>query len=413
MSLWFNYYFSDSINEGKIIIKDTEFEEELNNQYKETSGEYLIKKEVVEKPEGEEDEDNSDSKSVTKLVNNLVKIRKISATSDSFLRENGSFKQGYDLNFINAWNVSFEKIADNSKDYLFFYYDGGIYRIDSTKTSLKYPSNWNKYEKVDETDDHAVFLESYYDIFDRFGGIVQKEKSKCVDVLISANKQFKKENGNLENYFGKHKTYDIIERVNKKYGSFPFITVEDLLEIEKNIGDMFKNEGNDLFPSQKFLISNILAFVSNLVYYSNNDKKFKSALKYLVDRKFTKTRLEGLGDEKFGQYKNVPELDKVPCGLVLTSGNGISNYLVDDIKKNRESFNVGKFNEENFSGIKEFYDASKGSKGDDGNKIIGVNLARACNIIYPLVKQHLDRINAKSFDDIPQIAPNKCINSEK
>jgi len=408
----FDNYFSDAINEGKIIIKDSEFEEELNNQYKETSGESFIKKEVVEKPEGEEDEDNSDSKSVTKLTNNLVKISKISATSDSFLRENGSFKQGYDLNFINAWNNSFEKIADNDKDYLFFYYDGGIYQINSTKTSLKNPSNWDKYEKVDESDDPVYFIRSYYDIFDKFGGIFQSEKSKCVDTLISANKRFKKYSVDLANYFGKHSTYDWIASVNKNYGDIPFIPESDLFVIVENIKVLFKKENNDLFPSQKFLISNIIAFLSNLIYYSTKDKKFKSALKYFVDINLSSARLQGLGEDKFYQYKNVPELEKIPSGLILSnSKDGITNYKLEDSKKTIESSEVGSFNEENFTGIKDFYDVAK--KGDEGNRIIAVNLARACNVNYPLVNQHLDRINAKSFDDIPQKAPNKCINSEK
>jgi hypothetical protein len=398
----FDDYFNGVINEGKIIIKDDEFSAELDNQYKETSGETFVKSQIVEKPEGEENEDSSESKIVDKLVKNLVNFN-VKATRDSFLRENGSFRQGYDFNFIKSWNDSIEKISDDFSNYLAFYYDGGIYSIKRASSSLRYPLNWSKFEKVDKEDDPIDFIRNYSGVFSGFGGFSQSIKSEKIDRLIERFKLSRD-----EDFFSNTSNgYKIIEKINSgELKNVPYIKKNNLDSICKYVSNMFDVDGSDLSNSQYILLSNIVVTLSNLVYYSDDSGKFDSALKFFVRGYLKENRLNDLAND--GIYTSLALPAKFTH--LYLGDNSVAISFLSDSLKNANSIKVGSFNEEIFPGVQGFY--AKAKKSNKSVKMmLGANLARACNVVYPSIKNHVERINAKSFDAVPQQGKSKCINS--
>lgn len=397
-------FLSSKLNEEKIVIKNSDFETELNNQYKETSGETFLQKKSEERSEGEENEGSSDSKTVSSLVKNLINVYGVKVTDETFMRSNGSLKNSYTDKFLKSWNGAIEEVKDEAKNYMFFFYDGGLYSIRRSSTSLKYPLNWSKFEKVDSEDDPIDFIKNYSGVFSGFGGFDQSIKSEKIDRLMERFKQ-----SSDKPYFeGTSGAYDIIGKINSgEFKNMPYISKSNLDSVCKYVSNMFEEEGNDLSNSQYILLSNIIVTLSNLVYYSEESGKFESALRFFVKGYLGENRLNGLADDKI--YKSLTMEEKFTS--LYFSGNSVGISKLSDAGKNANSIKIGSFNEETFPGVERYYVRAK--KSNSSIKLmLGANLAKACNVIYPLIKIHLARINSNSFETIPQQGKSKCVNTK-
>ena len=144
-----------SINESKIVIKNSEFAKELQIQYANA---------LEDAPK---DYKNADYKKgeVYQLSKSLRKAYKINVEDEDFIREDGDLKSSYSPEFIAAWNKALSSIKD-PEDYSYFYFEDGLYSICHETTSLKTPSNWPKWKKdrkIEESDNEDLvdFLNNY------------------------------------------------------------------------------------------------------------------------------------------------------------------------------------------------------------------------------------------------------------
>ena len=67
------------------------------------------------------------------------------------------------------------------------------------------------------------------------------------------------------------------------------------------------------------------------------------------------------------------------------------------------------------SGFSSLIKISSGKDPEDAGvkEILGKNLYYIAADIYPSIATHIKRMNATSFDEIPQQSPFKCINVDK
>jgi hypothetical protein len=92
--------------------------------------------------------------------------------SDDFYRDtDGGLKSSYSEEFLEAWNQAAEK-GEPGED-KFFFFEGGIYDISDSKSSLKTPKNYSKWAEnrgvgsVSESDS-VDFMRNYMSSFKNF-----------------------------------------------------------------------------------------------------------------------------------------------------------------------------------------------------------------------------------------------------
>jgi hypothetical protein len=391
------------INENnKITINNDDFEKELASQYKETtSSEPLSQaKSKSASKEGEEDEDSesTESKSVdaNKLAEKLRSVYKIDVEGTNFTRTDGSLKPSYDSKFIKAWMKALEDVTTSPNDYKYFFNDGGLYRINRKDTSLKSPSNWPKFEKVDEKDDVYLFFKNNALQFTTLGFIDHKKRYEALNKFITS-------------ISGKSDFKNVAIRlkpalVNKEV---PFISMDDMKGDIKRAFEIaldVDSSNPDMGVYEFVLLNSMLVATSNCVTYDPDKKKYIPCIKWISDNILTEDACQRIADDRLMK-------DTAQDGELIT----FSEDTLINPKRIEITAILNKKNNDGFTEQKALSSLTplirlKPATGMMASKgIVILNLRRITKTIYPTVSELCKRMNTVEFKDFPQKSPFKCI----
>ena len=398
-----------TVNENKIVFNNDDFAKELDAQYKETiSSEPLGgESEKESSSEGEEKESGKGSADTNKLAEKLRSLYSLKVEGKNFTRDNGSLKPSYTPGFIKAWITALDGVKESPKDYKYFFYDGGLYRINRSKSSIKNPNNWPKFEKVDDKDDAYLFFKECTKDIATYGSVNKQKRLAAInDVLPSLKAKSITAGGTPA--FGMTGVYNKLPDF-IKHEEVPFIDMDTLRDnVKRAFMIATDSDANDPdMGTDEFLaLNNILVSVANCVSYDPQSEKFISCLKWIHDNVLTEEVCQRIINDRIGSDAS-GKLNKV---VLVFSGDGISIYSKDEINdkvapKYKGSSDVS---DKSLPGISIL--ASKSPVAYSAPKAaLVVNSRIILKNIYPLIKTLCKRLNAQKFEDVPQSNGLKCI----
>jgi hypothetical protein len=400
----FNDFVNESskINEGKITINNDDFEKELSSQYKETiSKEPLASSgsKTVSTKDGNGDKSKESSGSgsadTNKLAEKLRDLYSLKVEGKNFTRADGSLKPSYNAKFIKAWSGALDGVKDKAKDYTYFFNDGGLYRINDGSTSLKTPRNWSKFEAVDDADDALVFFRYCAKDMSTLGYINHTKRKEALDNFVKTITK-----GNFKNVGSK--ITPILES-----GDVPFVSMDNMKGGIKNAFEIaldLDSNDPDMGSYEFVLLNTLLVALSNCVTYDKGSKKFIPCIKWIADNILSEDVCQTVADDRLIK-------DIARDGDILTfSGDTIINPERTKISKILlERNNDGWQPNKDLTTLNPLLKLKPGSGLHISKGVVILNLRRIVKTIYPAVLTMCKRMNAVEFKDIPQDAPNKCI----
>ena len=398
----FNDFVNESskINEGKITINNDDFEKELSSQYKETISVQPLtsSSDKTKSKDGDEDETEksgaSGSGDVNKLAEKLRDVYSLKVEGKNFTRTDGSLKPSYNSKFIKAWSGALDAVKDKSKDYTYFFNDGGLYRINDVNTSLKTPRNWSKFEAVDDADDALVFFRYCVKDMSTLGYINHAKRNEALNNFIKTISK-----GSFKNVGTK--LAPILETAD-----VPFVSMDNMKGGIKNAFETaldLDSSDPDMGSYEFVLLNTLLVALSNCVTYDKSNKKFIPCIKWIADNILIEDVCRGVADDRLIK-------DEAGDGVrLIFSGDTIINperTKIDQIilQKNEDGWSEQKDLASLYPLLK-----LKPKSGLHASKgVVILNLRRITKTIYPAVLTMCKRMNSVEFKDIPQISPNKC-----
>jgi peptidoglycan hydrolase-like protein with peptidoglycan-binding domain len=379
-----------SVSENKIVIDKESFAKDLDSFAKaenESSGSKMIT-----------DEEKA-SLNIENLAKRLRKEYGVRVESDDFKREDGNFKISYSAPFINAWYTAVEEIGGD-KNYQYFYWDGGVYAIDSERTSLKNPSNWKSWANIrqinDLSDDDCVdFFSNYLEEWKTFGMIKPEYRS-------SALKSLYKKNADLELDFPG--VYEMVSPVISE-SEIPFIPYDILTKkIAKAVNEIAQigEDNPDLGASDMVVLNNLLCMVANAISYDGD--RFISCIRWIYDNSLSPRSAKRISSDTI----TVSGSPEKRGHMLFFEGSTIKVRSTSDISLSEESrLDQYKEIDDHLEGWKPLSRLSKNSsspiKASLGNNVYFIG-----SRVYPSVKVHLKRINSMDFSQVPQEDNSKC-----
>lgn len=388
---------SSFLNEDKIVINNSSFEKELDAQYKTIAG---------DKATGKEGDDHVSKKSsnVNTLAKKLRSEYSIKIESDDFLKSDGNLKSSYSPEFISAWNKALDK-ADPKENYSYFYFDGGVYNINLASSSLKNPCNWKKWADVRRitsmgNEDITDFVTNYLKGWTTFGMVRPQWRYDGIKELLKQNS----DNDELD-LSGAYEKMDVAI----KNGAVPYIDYDDM---KGDVKDAFKialqsNEKSpDLTEAEFVALNNFLVMVANAVTFDGS--KFVSCIKWIHDNVLGESTAKRISKDTASSFRSWGGNDYEDTGKLL--GFESSKIIVADAKElyKRKNKTSGKEPAKSLSGFSPLIDLKDKEAGL--NSVLGQNLFHISSDIYPGVASHVKRMNATSFEEIPQNAPFEAVN---
>jgi hypothetical protein len=386
------------LNEEKIVINQSEFEKELKDQYKEITG----KTNFTRLAKGGES-GGGKSSDVSALAKKLRSEYSIKVESDDFVKADGGLKSSYSSEFIASWNKAID-MAKPTKDFSYFFTRDGIYNINIPSSSLKTPCNWTKWASIRQiktmgNEDATSFVENYLKGWTTFGMIRPQWRYEGIRELLRKNA----EEGD-DDLVG---AYEMMES-SIKSGPVPFVDYDNLKD---EIADAFrivlqtKDKSPDLEGSDFIALNNFLIMIANCVSFDGS--KFISCIKWIHDNvlgesvanRISKDTIGSFGD--FGNSKD-PFLGYQSSKIIVSKVKEL-----EDVRNKPASREASR----SLSGFQPLISmGEKEGKGIKGS--LGKNLFYISADIYPSVAAHVKRMNATSFEDVPQSAPFKCVNAD-
>jgi hypothetical protein len=389
----FSFASIDSfIFETKIVINNSEFEKELNNQYKE------VKAKTPESSGSGHKKSANSAGTVKELAKSLRQNYNLKIEAEDFLKTDGSLKASFSPQFIGAWDKAIKKVEKTKDDYSYFFFSGGVYSIKLSSTSLKNPANWNKWADSRQikglgNDDAVDFLSDYLKNWKTFGMVKPDSRWNGVKSVIKA-----REDSELAS------AYEMME-TSIQNKSIPFIDFDNLKgDITKafNIALQKSEKSPDLGVEDFTAVNDFLVTVANAVSFDG--RNFISCIKWIHDHVLGESTakriakdsiyMEGsLADDEILSYRG----SDIKLVKRSTIGSDWGKNLADS--KNSPS--------EDLAGFKPLiYLKDSDSKY---KKVLGVNTFYIAADIYPSIKSHVRRMNATNFDQVPQFKPFKCV----
>ena len=388
--------FYGEVNEGKIVINNSEFEKELETQYKAQTA-----NSVGGHHEGG-DSKKSSSSGVQSLSKKLRQKYNIKVESDDFTKQDGSLKASYNNDFIKSWNVALDK-AEPADEYSYFFFSGGVYNINLATSSLKNVCNWVKWAEARQiktlgNDDATEFLRNYLKGWTTFGMIRPEYRYEGVKSLLKKNS----DNDDLD----LSGPFEMMES-SIKNKEIPFIDYENLKgDIAKafNVALQKSDKSPDLGKEEFVAINNFLVMISNCVSFDGS--KFISCVKWINDNVLGASTAKRISkDSIFG----ITEDDSDSGPLLTYEGSKIIVGEYDSIKKRKTT------SKKQMSGSLDGIAILAEMKGSESGikNILGNNSYYIAADVYPSIATHLKRMNAREFGDVPQQAPFKCVDTDK
>lgn len=392
-------FIGNPLNENKIVINNSEFDKELQSQYKTISA----TPEVVSS-KGSGTSKKSAGSSVKELAKKLRTVYGMKIEADDFTKKDGTLRSSYTPGFISAWDKALDKIGESAKNYGYFFYNNGLYPIKSKYSSLKRPSNWEEWSKVRQaknfgSEDAVDFLDDYMKSWSTFGKVKGDERYQAIKTIIR-----KRNEDDLAT------AYEMMEStiMNK---SIPFIDYDDL---KGNITKAFnialqKGEKNPDLGAEDFAaINDFLVMISSAVSFDG--KKFISCIKWIHDHVLGETTAKRISNDsifwfKTGSLFGVDELLSYGSrGLVVSDVSSMS-FLKKMINKVQKL--TLKDPSTDLPGLKYLIDME--DDDDMGKNTLSANCKYIASEIYPIISSHVKRMNAATFEKVPQSKTCKCI----
>jgi hypothetical protein len=383
-----------SINENRIVIKNSEFAKELESQYSMA---------IEDSPK---DYNNSSFRKgeVSQLSKSLRKIYKVSSEEEDFIREDGELRSSYTPEFISAWNKALTQM-ENPEDYSYFYFGEGLYSVCHETTSLKTPCNWPKWSKdrkIEDPDseDAIDFINNYLKSWKTFGIIKPELRYTKTRKLIYENLE-EKELKNSESY--------IKMKSSIRYKDVPYIDYEDLKGDIKEAFEsiIHKNRREMDLDREEFVgLNNFLVSICNTITFDGN--KFVSTLKWIHDNVLGERTCKKIASEAF---TSTEATDRETGNLLTFDGNSLEILPYKNLLKNMDIKRVDSDCPDSVSGFKPIL--KLGSSDSPIVKILARNLGYMVSAVMPSVEDHVKRMNSNSFSKVPNKAPFKCFNSEE
>ena len=191
-----------------------------------------------------------------------------------------------------------------------------------------------------------------------------------------------------------------------KNKEIPFIDYENL---KGDIARAFnvalqKNDKNPDLGKEEFVaINNFLIIVANCVTFDGS--KFVSCIKWINDNVLGSSTAKRISKDSISRLSG----DDSDSGPLLTyEGSKIIIGEYDVIKKRKTS------SEKQMSSALDGIGILGDMKGSDSGikNILGNNCYYIAADIYPSIATHSKRMNAISFDEVPQQSPFKCVNTD-
>jgi|694.fasta_scaffold58167_5 hypothetical protein len=395
--------FSNSLNEGKIVINNSEFEKELGTQYKNVAA--LSPPDSKKGETHESPSKGGSSSGVKALAKSLREVYNLKVEEENFVKQDGSLKSSYSPQFIKAWNSTLDGIKKNSakEDYSYFFFSGGIYNVNMSSSSLKNPCNWNKWADVRNiktlgNDDSVDFVENYLKSWKTFGMIRPDARYSGIRSLLNSNA----ENSDLD-------LSGAYERMSAsiKNKSIPFIDYDNLKgDVAKAFNQALQKgeKSPDLGIEEFVAINNFLVMVSNAISFDGS--KFISCVKWIHDNVLGEATAKRISDDKYFTF-TTKDTNKDSGKLLGFNGSSIVISNVDKICGRR--FDKSGSITDDLVGFKSIIAEGK-SGSADARKALGTNCYYIAADIYPSIKTHVKRMNATNFDQVPQFKPFKCAN---
>jgi hypothetical protein len=334
------------------------------------------------------------------LAKRLRGLYGLKLESDDFKREDGSFKSSYSGPFIKAWYDAVENVGDD-KAYQYFFWDGGVYALDSDLTSLKSPSNWKAWSSIRQlrslSDDDCIdFMESYLKDWNTFG-------MTRVNFRSSAIKTLYKKNSELElDYPG---IYEMIAPIVSK-SDVPFIPYDFLTKkIAKAIEEIAEigDSNPDLDASNMVVLNNILCMVANTVSF--NGEKFISSIKWIYDNCLTPAVAKRISADSI----TVRSEDSESHGNMLCYDSQTIKVRSTKTIINEDIPHLDQYKDmdDSLSGWQTISKLASSSTSSI-KSTLGETVYFIGSRVYPSVKIHVKRMNASQFTDVPQEDSSKC-----
>ena len=401
----YNYLYTEKIFEGKIQINQSEFESELSKKFEE------IKSVSVDRAKGEDvSHKPGSSGGVDKLAKKLREIYSIKVEGENFTKTDGMLKSSYTTQFIKDWNSALEKVSsEDPKDFGYFFTDGGIYDINLASTSLKNACNWPKwtsFRKIENlSDEDAVdFLTNYLKGWTTFGMVRPSFRYDGIKSLQKLNS----DNDSLD----LSGPYEMMEG-SIRHKEIPFVDYDTLKgDISKafNIILQKSEKSPDLGKEEFVALNNFLIMIGNCVTF--NGEKFISCVKWIDDNIIGESTANRIVKD---QILGVNLLDDSDTGKLL--GYESSRIIVGSFSEITKKNTANKRKKQMSDTLPGMNILANMKKQDGEARGIKGLLADTCYYIaadiYPSIESHLKRMNARTFDQIPQKAPNKCVNINK
>lgn len=361
-------------------------EDDLEREIQKNSADLANFPEVKSNKEKEE-KTSSDSNLAKKLAKNLRKGYNKNAEEEDFLKEDGTLKSSYPVEFVEAWVKTLEQNDNKTEKPAFFWLQepdektGSLYSTKRLAGNFKKPYNWSKWKEFsggDSPQDRDSFAKWYTGYFSKFGGLQDEQREKVISELLnfySSPKNSATVNPKLADSFsGGASFYDDIKDALKGGKSSPdaeayeyfkqgYLTTEALqkiLEAASNAAQV-DDEEPDLDFYDFVMLAICVFLCSSTLAWNSEKKKWDPAINILKDKVLKESVVNRILDNKI--VENDP---KAMIPALNKEGVEILN------------------------------------KGYDGNskRIFRENLERASSVLGPLIQRHADRINYKSKEDI-------------
>jgi hypothetical protein len=293
-----------------------------------------------------------------------------------------------------------ENVGDD-KAYQYFFWDGGVYALDSDLTSLKSPSNWKAWSSIRQlrslSDDDCIdFMESYLKDWNTFG-------MTRVNFRSSAIKTLYKKNSELElDYPG---IYEMIAQIVSK-SDVPFIPYDFLTKkVAKAIEEIAEigDSNPDLDASNMVVLNNILCMVANTVSF--NGEKFISSIKWIYDNCLTPAVAKRISADSI----TVRSEDSESHGNMLCYDSQTIKVRSTKTIINEDIPHLDQYKDmdDSLSGWQTISKLASSSTSSI-KSTLGETVYFIGSRVYPSVKIHVKRMNASQFTDVPQEDSSKC-----
>jgi hypothetical protein len=385
-----SWTYSDLLFENKIVLDKETFTKDLKHFTSDPD-----KKTNPSLTKNEQELYDADA-----LAKRLRSLYGLKLESDDFKREDGSFKSSYSGPFIKAWYDAVENVGDD-KAYQYFFWDGGVYALDSDLTSLKSPSNWKAWSSIRQlrslSDDDCIdFMESYLKDWNTFG-------MTRVNFRSSAIKTLYKKNSELElDYPGIYEMIaPIVAKSDVPFIPYDFLTKKVAKAIEEiaEIGD----SNPDLDASNMVVLNNILCMVANTVSF--NGEKFISSIKWIYDNCLTPAVAKRISADSI----TVRSEDSESHGNMLCYDSQTIKVRSTKTIINEDLPHLDQYKDmdDSLSGWQTISKLASSSTSSI-KSTLGETVYFIGSRVYPSVKIHVKRMNASQFTDVPQEDSSKC-----